>query len=306
MAAYQAALAGQTIERRNAGEKKTKPGTIAAVVASYFVSTDFLNLEESTRTTYGNVINRIREQHGDKRVALLGPQHIVKQMAEKSAIKSAANNWLKMMRLLMKRAISEGLRQDDPTANIKPFKIKSDGFPAWEDEDIAAFRAKHPLGSRARLAMELALGTIQRRGDIVRLGRQHMREGTLSFKQKKTGQQVDIPVLPELQAALDAVPADQMTFLQTEFGKPFVAQGFGNWFRDVCNEAGVKKSAHGLRKAGATRLAEHGCTDHEIMAWGGWTSLTEVQRYTKRANRKRLAVAGAEKLKTETKSGQPA
>lgn len=58
--------------------------------------------------------------------------------------------------------------------------------------------------------------------------------------------------------------------------------------------------AHGLRKAGATRLAEHGCTDHEIMAWGGWSSIKEVQRYTKAANRKRLALQAARKLKDGT------
>jgi integrase len=98
--------------------------------------------------------------------------------------------------------------------------------------------------------------------------------------------------------------------LVTEFGKPFTAAGFGNWFREQCELAGVPKtlSAHGLRKVGATRLAEHGCSDHEIMAWGGWTSIREVQRYTKAANRKRLAQRAAERLsmaETGTGSGKP-
>src|ERR1700738_1038306 len=87
----------------------------------------------------------------------------------------------------------------------------------------------------------------------------------------------------------------------TEIGKPFTAAGFGNWFREQCDAAGISKAAHGLRKAGATRLAEHGCTDHEIMAWGGWSTLSEVQRYTKAANRKRLAMQAADKLETGTK-----
>jgi hypothetical protein len=26
-----------------------------------------------------------------------------------------------------------------------------------------------------------------------------------------------------------------MTFLETEYGKPFTAAGFGNWFRDRCD-----------------------------------------------------------------------
>lgn len=141
------------------------------------------------------------------------------------------------------------------------------------------------------------------RSDIVRLGRQHVQGGVLSFRRQKTKAPVDIPVLAELQVAIDAMPkAKHLTFLVTEHGKPFTPAGFGNWFRDQCDQAGVSKklSAHGLRKAGATRLAEHGCTDHEIMAWGGWSTLKEVQRYTKAASRKRLALQAAGKLKSGT------
>jgi len=46
-------------------------------------------------------------------------------------------------------------------------------------------------------------------------------------------------------------------------------------------------SAHGLRKAAARRLAEAGCTEHEIAAITGHASLREVQRYTKAADQKR-------------------
>jgi len=95
--------------------------------------------------------------------------------------------------------------------------------------------------------------------------------------------------------------AEHLTFLVTEHGKPFTPAGFGNYFRDQCDLAGLSNlSAHGLRKAGATRLAEVGATDHEIMAWGGWTTLKEVQRYTRAANRKRLALQAAGKLKAGT------
>jgi integrase len=186
-------------------------------------------------------------------------------------------------------------------AGVKLTKVKNTGgFETWADKDIEKYRAQHPLGTRPRLALELLYGTMQHRGDVVRLGRQHVQDGVISLRQNKTGAPVDIPVLPELQAAMDAMPNDHLTFLTTEEGKPFSAAGFGNWFRQQCDLAGESRSAHGLRKAGATRLAEHGCTDHEIMAWGGWVSLTEVQRYTRAANRKRLAHAAAGKLKAGT------
>jgi site-specific recombinase XerD len=305
MAAYEAAMAGQSAPQP--GASRTKPGTVNALVVRYFNSAEFRSLATSTQATYRNIIERFRVEHGDKRVAKLERRHLVDMLAKKVETPAAANNWLRMVRTLMQFAVSEGLRNDDPTATVKSIKMRSDGFEIWEDEHVAAYRERHALGTRPRLALELLLGTMQRRGDVVMMGRQHVRSGTLSLKQQKTGQQVDIPVLPELQAALDAMPkAEHLTFLVTEFGKSFTAAGFGNWFRDQCNAAGLPKnlSAHGLRKAGATRLAEHGCSDHEIMAWGGWTTLKEVARYTKRARRKQLAQSGADKIAARTDEWQ--
>jgi integrase len=104
-------------------------------------------------------------------------------------------------------------------------------------------------------------------------------------------------VHPTLRAILDATPTKHLTFLVTELGRPFSAKGFGNWFRNRCDEAGLPHCTfHGLRKAGATRLADAGCSEHEIAAWGGWKSLSEVQRYTKAASQKRLASAGLAKI----------
>ena len=80
--------------------------------------------------------------------------------------------------------------------------------------------------------------------------------------------------------------AENLTFLISELGKPFSATGFNRWFRNQCDAAGKNLSRHGLHKAGAARLAENGATDLEIMAWGGWTTLKEVTRYTRAAKRK--------------------
>jgi integrase len=214
-------------------------------------------------------------------------------------------NWLKTLRRLMDFAVTDGLLDIDPTAGVKLKAVKdTGGFETWPLDAIEQYRKHHKLGTRARLAMELLLGTMQRRGDVILLGRQHIQNGVLSLRQKKTGVEVVIPVLLELQTAIDAMPkAEHLTFLVTEYGKPFTPRGFSNYFRDQCDLAGIPKnlSAHGLRKAGATRLAEAGATDHEIMAWGGWLTLKEVQRYTKAANRKRLALQAADKLKAGTK-----
>ncbi len=153
-------------------------------------------------------------------------------------------------------------------------------------------------GSRARLALTLLLYTGQRRGDVIRIGRQHIRDGVIHVRQQKTGIELAIPIHATLAAVIAETPADHLTLLTTQIGKPFSAAGFGNWFRDRCNEAGLRLcSAHGLRKAVARRLAEAGCTMHEIAAITGHASLSEVQRYTKAADQARLARAAMDKAK---------
>ena len=132
----------------------------------------------------------------------------------------------------MKLAVEAGWRKDDPTTGIRNVRNRSEGFRTWSEEDIAVYEAKHPLGSRARLALAMLLYTGQRRGDVVRMGRQHIRNGVLTIQQQKTGEEVSIPVQPQLQAAIAALPRDQLTFLLTGQGKPFTPAGFTNWFHE--------------------------------------------------------------------------
>jgi integrase len=140
------------------------------------------------------------------------------------------------------------------------------------------------------------LYTGARRSDVVRLGKQHVDHGWLRFRQHKNRNrhpvEVDIPVLPELQHIIDASPTGDLTFLVTAYGRPFTAPGFGIRFREWCNAAGLPNcSAHGLRKAGAALAAERGGTEHQLMSIFGWQTLKEAERYTKAANRRKLASA---------------
>lgn len=306
MAAYHRALDVKTAERIEIGASRVTPGTISDLVVRYYRSPEFLGLKASTQATYRSIIEPFRLKHGDKRVATLERGHIKAMLAAKVATPTAGNNWLKRLRQLMVFAIDLGMRTDDPCIGLKPLPIESLGHTPWEAEDIAAFRGWHQPGSRARLAMEMALCTMQRRGDLVRMGRQHLHTGILKIRQEKTGTVIEIPVLPELQAELDRLPSDQLTFLITDQGKPFSSAGFGNWFHDMAVAAGLPNlNSHGLRKAGAVRFAEHGATDLEIAAWGGWKSLSQVQLYTRTANRRKLAQGAVHKLNPRTSTGKP-
>jgi integrase len=299
MEAYQAALAGETTPRTEIGARRTKPGTIAALTVGYFNSLAFHSLAPETKRTRRNILERFRTEHGDKRIALLERKHIEKMVVAKAAIPAAARNFLNTIRSLLQFAVDTGIRPNNPAVGVKRVKIKTDGYRTWTEDDIAAFEARHPVGTRARLALGLLLYTGQRRSDVVQIGRQHIRDGILYLRQQKTGAPLAIPVHPILQAVLDASLSDHLTFLTTRVGSPFTPAGFTNWFREVCNEADLPRgtSAHGLRKAACRRLAEAGCSANVIAAISGHRSLKEVQRYTVAADQLRMARAGMEAMR---------
>lgn len=184
--------------------------------------------------------------------------------------------------------------------DVEYIRNPTDGFYTATVEDVLLFEARHPIGTKAYLAMAIMLYTGARKQDAVLLGRQHVKAGRVKFKPAKTratsGVTIDVTIDPELQRAIDAGPCGDLTFLVTEFGRPFTSNGFGNWFRDRCREAGLEQaSAHSFRKGGATMAADGGATDAQLQAMYGWTSAKMPAVYRKKANAKRLA-DGANRL----------
>src|SRR5262249_2415763 len=294
MTAYEYALAGQPLQ---IGSARTRLGTVRALAVSYFNSPEFCSLKPSSQAIYRGIIDRFCSKYGENRVANLKREHVVKLMAERAEKPVAANNLRKVLRAMMKHAVEIGLRVDDPTRDVKAIRVKSDGYHSWNDDEIVQFEKRHPISSLARLALVLLLYTGQRRSDVVRMGPQHMRNGVLHVRQQKTGIELGIPVHPMLAAVIAETPTHHLTFLTNQFGRPFTASYFGQWFREQCDMAGLRHcSAHGLRKAAARRLAEAGCSTHEIAAITGHASLKEVARYTEAADRKRLAQSAMAKV----------
>jgi integrase len=296
MEAYETALAGQPLP---IGSSRTKPGTVRALAVSYFNSPDFRSLKSSSRAIYRSIIDRFCIQYGDNRIANRKREHVVKLMAARADKPVAANNLRKVLRAMMKHAVEIGLRADDPTRDVRPIRVKSDGFHSWNEDEIAQFEKRHPVGSLARLALALLLYTGQRRSDVVPIEPQHIRKGVLHVRQQKTRIGLAIPIHPTLAAVIAETPTEHLTFLTNQWGRPFTAGYFGQWFRAQCDMAGLRHcSAHGLRKAAARRLAEAGCTVHEIAAITGHATLKEVARYTEAADQSRLAESAMAKVRT--------
>jgi len=288
MAVYEAGMGGP---RTPVGAGRIKPGSVAAVVAEYFDSQQFFTSKSAgTQRMRRGILERFRAAYGDRPMMPLSTEWIEALLDSKPP--HAARSWLVTLRSLCQFAVKRRHLRADPTAGVKLRSIKGDGFHTWTEDEIAQFEAYYPIGTKPRLALALLLYTAQRRSDVVRMGRQHIRNGAFTMKQQKTGTELPpIPVHPHLQAVLDATPSEHLTFLVTATGKPYGGNAFSAQFRKWCDAAGLPQRCkpHGLRKAACRRLAEAGCSGPEIMAISGHATLKELVRYTKAADQAKLA-----------------
>ena len=187
----------------------------------------------------------------------------------------------------------------DPTVGVKnPSRRKSTGFIPWTEDHVAAYEARWSIGTRQRVWLDVLLYTGLRRGDAVRLGRQHVRDGVATLKTEKGGFTVTVtlPILPVLAATLAQGPCGDLTFIAGASGHPLTKESFGNEFRAACRLAGVPGSAHGVRKIAATRAANAGATVAQLEAIFGWQGGAMASLYTRAADRRRLAFEAMHKL----------
>lgn len=296
MQAYGLALASVPESSKEIGAGRTLPGTIGALVVAYYKSESWLGLANDTQKCRRAIVERFREQHGDKRVAMLQPGHI-EGMRDKLPKASAQLQWLKAIRHLLQAAVPT-MRKDNPAQGIARTKLpKSKGHHSWTDEEIAQYRAYWAIGSQQRLVFEFALETVSRRNEVVRLGPQHVKNGRIRIARSKGSRDVDILMSPELKEACAAMPRTHLTFVHTKWGKARSRYGLGADFPKWATAAGLPTHCrlHGLKKAGMRRLAEDGATTHELMGVSGHRSLSEVARYTEDVDRKLLADRGMAK-----------
>src|SRR5262245_2373584 len=162
------------------------------------------------------MVERIVAQYGAYPAEKLEPKHVKAIMDGLSNKPGAARGMLTTLKALMAEALNQDIRKDDPTIGIKRPKLSKDGWHAWSEVEIAAFEARHWIGSRARLAFALALYTSQRNSDLIKMGRQHIRDGMISVVQQKTGARLWIPIHSQLKMVLEAAPVNQLTLLISE------------------------------------------------------------------------------------------
>jgi len=296
--AYQLILSRQT--PKPSSSIHVLQDSLRALVQAYQASQDFKALAPATQTQRRYLLASVcdsvivrgdwKKERGDLPAAQMESAHVWELVDEWADKPHAARNRLKALSAAYEWGIKRKRVQLNPVRGVSVKIKQTEGFHTWTVEEVAQYRRKWPVGTMQRLAMELLVYTGARRSDVVTLGRAMVKNGWLRFRQAKTGEWVEIPVLPTLQNVLSKTPSEHMTFLVTTYGKAFSVAGFGNRFREWCDKAGLSHcSAHGLRKASATLAAEDGATEHELMAFYGWKNPAQARVYTQKANRKKMA-----------------
>ncbi|WP_336288612.1 tyrosine-type recombinase/integrase [Bartonella sp. CB60] len=275
-------------------------GSFAWLLKQYFNSVDWHSLAKVTKKQKELILMKICDSIGNIPYREIKKAHITAGVERRKETPAMARNFLKALNGLFKWAIDQGLLENNPTVGVKrpPLKNK-DGFPAWTEEDIEKYYQQWAVGTHERVWIDVLLYTGLRRGDAVRIGWKDVKDNIIHLKTEKSKFQTDVflPILPELTEILKTNPIGDETFICGKEGRRLTKESFGNLFREACNAAGIKKSAHGLRKLAATRAANSGATLSQMKALFGWTEDSMASLYTKSADRKKLSLEAIKKLK---------
>jgi integrase len=298
--AYQAAINGESPKARG----KAAKGSLEWLWMLYRQTGAWTDLSMATRRQRENIMHGVLKTGGNKPLSSITGSAIKHGIDRRKPF--AARHFVDTMRGLYKWAVAAEHVTSDPTAGKAVAKPKTKGFPVWTEEDLEQFERRWPIGTRERVMFDVYLYTGLRRGDAAKLGKQHIRNGVITIDTEKTGTRVTIPVLPELAETIAAGPTGELSIIASKKGQPIRKEVLGNLFREACRAAGINKSAHGIRKAAATRAANNGATVATLEAIFGWEGGQMAALYTRAADRKALAAEHMTKLsKTGTSIPAP-
>ena len=305
-AEYQAALSGVPRPRGNGAPAV---GTLAWLIERYRETSFWFDLAPTTRKLRENIFRQVLASAGQRPFTKITHETIIAGRERRASTPHQARHFLDAMRGLFRWALEARHTKFDPTAAVgNPPRKKGDDFIPWTEEHVAMYQRRWPIGTRQRVWLDLLLYSGLRRGDAVRYGRQHLRNGVGRIKTEKSGFTITavVPMLPILGETLAAGPCGDLTFIVGERGEPLTKEGFGNAFRDACRAAGVPGSAHGVRKIAATTAANNGATTSQLKALFGWTSDSMAEVYTKAADRERLGKEAGPMLTNDERTSIPA
>jgi len=296
MTAYAAYLA----EKPKAAKTTLHADSLGKLIIDFYGSRFFTDRKPSTRQLYRYALEPLSKEHGHRSASAMTAEHaekIINKIGDKRP--GMGNLTRAVMRRVMQFAVKTKLRQDNPFLGIEAFKVGE--HHTWTDAELKKFEDRWRLGTRQRLAYALLLYTGQRVGDVAKMNRADVADGLIHVVQQKTGAELWVPIHPELQRAMKALPAKGLTLVGDANGRPLKRAALSALMRSAIREAGLPTRcvAHGLRKASMRRLAEADATANQIAAVSGHKTLKEVERYTKAADQKKMARVAIGKVPNE-------
>jgi integrase len=292
-AEYQAAIANTPKRQKS----DTVAGTLAWLIECFRDTAAWQARSESTRAKWDGLYRQAIKAAGNVLLSAITPKAIRAGLERRAHTPGQAQHFLNAMRALFRWAVKNQFVKIDPTVGIAaPARRRDAGIRPWTEDDVTAYEKRWPIGTRQRVWLDVLLYTGLRRGDAVRLGRQHVRNDIATIKTEKTGTVVTIPILSVLAETLAAGPCGDLSYIAGARGQPMVKSSFSNEFAIACRAAGVRGSPHGVRKIAATRAANAGATVAELEAIFGWSGGKMAALYTRAADRQRLAKRAMHKL----------
>ena len=299
MAEYQAAIAGTPVLKKSLVAHK---GSLRWLVDQWRESSDWHMTAASTKRQRDNILAHILDANGTLPFAQVDESAITAGRERRMKTPFAANNYLKTMRGLFGWAKEMKMIAHNPAAKVKMLSRKTDGHEPWTEQDVEAYRKRWPVGTRARVAMEVLYWTMLRRGDAVRLGKQHIgSDGLARIKTEKNGKLAVVKIPEYFLEILKSGPVGDLTFIVSTKNTPYKKESFGTIFRKWCRDAGISKSPHGFRKTGATEIADGGGSEMEIQNSLSHASGAESAVYTRTARQTALAIRAME-IRTKNNS----
>ncbi len=300
---YKAAL-----ERLSAGKKEPdKPqhvGTLGWLSEQYYKSPQFAVIDKRQQRVRQLVMRALLDEppkEGSKfrfydcPISEFTSDHVRLLRNRRKDAPSVANRRVGELRKMFAWGVEECSTwvKRNVVIDVAPLQYEKEGFRAWTHRTSRSSK-RAGLSGLLRASRSRSCST---RGSGGRTRCSSDRPWSRTARSRscpKTRQQkkvLTLPILHVLQDVIDKTPTIGMkTFLVTQQGKPFTANGFGNWFREKCDMAGLKDcTAHGVRKIAAETAAENGATEKEMMDIFGWSKGDLASYYARKANQKKIA-----------------
>ncbi len=273
---------------------KQSPGTLAAVINLYRLTEKYRGLSHNTKVAYEYGYRIARDVLGECPVLQLTTpmmQHFFDQFDAHPATKKIVRTAFVS---LEKWALRRGHWGPYPIVRATEATGGTGAREPWTDEEVK-LALDHATPALAR-AVLLARTTGQRVGDLCAMRWTDINRDDDGFPriaviQQKTDLQLWVPIVPELEAALDQWDRSLGYLLTKPNGRPWADKELSRaWYVERENNASLatlrpkRLSLHGLRASAVIALRRAGWTDAEVSSFVGMSEQM-VSRYARKSEK---------------------